>query len=80
MDVNTKYSPRVVLYSLGTGKEVTCKINKNLFNAEPFIKGQIIKCGRFFEKFKQKKTEAGWEKTDEKEWWLESYELIDSIK
>ena len=58
-DVNTKYSPRVTLYSLGTGKEVECKINKAMFNQMPFKKGQLIKCGRFYEKFKQRKTENG---------------------
>ena len=79
-DVNTKYSPRVTLYSLGTGKEVGCKINKTMFNQTPFKRGQLIKCGRFYEKFKQRKTENGWEQTDIKEWWLESYELIEDLK
>lgn len=79
-DVNTKYSPRVTLYSLGTGKEVGCKINKAMFNQTPFKRGQLIKCGRFYEKFKQRKTENGWEQTDIKEWWLESYELIDNLE
>lgn len=79
-DVNTKYSPRVTLYSLGTGKEVGCKINKAMFNQTPFKRGQLIKCGRFYEKFKQRKTENGWEQTDEREWWLESYELIDNLE
>ena len=79
-DVDTKYSPRVRLYSLGSGKETTCKINKITFNETPFKKGQLIKCGRFYEKFKQRKTENGWEQTDIKEWWLESYELIEDLK
>jgi len=79
-DVNTKYSPKVKLYSLGTGKEVECKINKNLFNSEPFKKGQIIKCGRFFEKNRQRKTETGWEEISEKDWWLSNYELIDNLE
>ena len=79
-DVNTKYSPRVTLYSLGTGKEVGCKINKNIFNQLQFKKGQLIKCGRFYEKFKQRKTESGWEQTDIKEWWLNDYELIEDLK
>ena len=79
-DIDTKYSPRVTLYSLGSGKEVICKINKALFKEEPFKKGQLIKCGRFYEKFKQRKTENGWEQTDIKEWWLESYELIDDLE
>ena len=78
-DIDTKYSPVVTLYSLGSGKEVICKINKALFKEEPFKKGQLIKCGRFFEKYKQRKTENGWEQTNIKEWWLNDYELIDNL-
>ena len=54
-DVDTKYSPRVRLYSLGSGKETTCKINKITFNETPFKKGQLIKCGRFYQKDRQRK-------------------------
>lgn len=79
-DIDTKYSPKATLYSLGSGKEVICKINKALFKEEPFKKGQLIKCGRFFEKYKQRKTENGWEQTNIKEWWLESYELIEDLE
>ena len=79
-DIDTKYSPRVTLYSLGSGKEVICKINKTLFKEKPFKRGQLIKCGRFFEKYKQRKTENGWEQTKEKEWWLNDYELIDNLE
>lgn len=79
-DIDTKYSPKVTLYSLGSGKEVICKINKALFKEEPFARGQLIKCGRFFEKYKQRKTENGWEQTNEKEWWLNDYELIDNLE
>lgn len=79
-DIDTKYSPKATLYSLGSGKEVICKINKALFKEESFKKGQLIKCGRFFEKYKQRKTENGWEQTSEKEWWLNDYELIDNLE
>lgn len=79
-DLDTKYSPKVKLYSLGSGKEVECKISKALFTAQPFKKLQLIKCGRFFEKYKQRKTEDGWERTDVKEWWLNDYELVDDIE
>ncbi len=79
-DIDTKYSPKATLYSLGSGKEVICKINKALFKEEPFKRGQLIKCGRFFEKYKQRKTENGWEQTNIKEWWLNDYELIDNLE
>ena len=79
-DVDTKYSPRVRLYSLGSGKETTCKINKITFNETPFKKGQLIKCGRFYQKDRQRKTETGWESTGEKDWWLANYELVDDLE
>ena len=79
-DVDTKYSPKVTLYSLGSGKEVICKISKALFKEEPFKKGQLIKCGNFFEKYKQRKTEYGWEQTNVKEWWLTSYNIVENME
>lgn len=79
-DVDTKYSPRVRLYSLGSGKETTCKINKITFNETPFKRGQLIKCGRFYQKDRQRKTETGWEPTGEKDWWLANYELVDNLE
>lgn len=79
-DVDTKYSPRVRLYSLGSGKETTCKINKITFNETPFKRGQLIKCGRFYQKDRQRKTETGWESTGEKDWWLANYELVDNLE
>ena len=79
-DVDTKYSPKVTLYSLGSGKEVICKISKTLFKEEPFKKGQLIKCGNFFEKYKQRKTEYGWEQTNVKEWWLTSYNIVENME
>lgn len=79
-DVDTKYSPRVRLYSLGSGKETTCKINKITFNEAPFKRGQLIKCGRFYQKDRQRKTETGWESTGEKDWWLANYELVDNLE
>lgn len=78
-DVDAKYTPRIKIYSLGTGKEVACKINKYTFKDYPLKRGQIIKCGKFVERYKQKKTENGWENTNEKEWWLNSYELVNDL-
>lgn len=80
IDVDTKYSPKINLYSLGTGKEISCKINKSTFNGQSFKRGQLLKCKKFEERNKQRKTENGWEKTSEKEWWLLAYELIDDLE
>ena len=80
VDVDTKYSPKINLYSLGTGKEISCKISKSTFNGKSFKRGQLLKCKKFEERNKQRKTENGWEKTSEKEWWLLAYELIDDLE
>ena len=80
IDVDTKYSPKINLYSLGTGKEISCKISKLTFNGQSFKRGQLLKCKKFEERNKQRKTENGWEKTSEKEWWLLAYELIDDLE
>ena len=80
VDIDTKYSPRMTLHSLGSGKEVICKISKFVFNKTPLIKGQIIKCGKFYQKAKQKKTENGWEATNVLEWWLDNYDIIENLE
>ena len=80
LDVDTKYSPKVTLYSLGTGKEVVCKINKFIYKDQPIKKGQIIQCGRFFQKERQIKTEKGWEKTNVMDWWLSSYNIVEKLE
>ena len=79
-DIDTKYNPRITIYSLGTGKEVICKINKSIFKNKPLKKGQIIKTGRFYQKERQRKTETGWESTGEKDWWLATYDVVEELK
>ena len=79
-ELDTTYTPRLHLYSLGTGKEIICKISKFIFKKMPIHKGQIIKCLHFFQKPKQKKTANGWEVTNEKEWWLDNYDVIENLE
>ena len=80
LDLDLKYSPKVTLHSLGSVKQTVCKVSKAIFNETPFIKGQILKCEHFAQKFKQQKTEKGWEKTDIKEWWLDLYSIVNNIE
>lgn len=42
VDVSTKFSPKVVLYSLGTGKTIQCKVKKSEFNKKPIKKETIV--------------------------------------
>jgi DNA polymerase-3 subunit alpha len=76
LDVETKFSPKVKLYVLQSGKEVTVKIQKATYNKVPLLKGNIVCCQRFEEKFKSIKTENGFQQIDEKEWWLREYRIV----
>lgn len=76
LEVDTKYSPRVKLYVLQSGKEVTIKIRKQTYNKIPLLKGNIVCCQEFKEDFKYIKTEDGFERSTDKEWWLNSYEIV----
>ena len=77
LDVDEKYTPRITLYCLKNGKSVLCKINKALFKENPLKKGNIIKAIKFMEKYKQVKTDGGWKRTEEKEWWLDAYSKVE---
>lgn len=47
MDVNTKFAPRVTLYSFGNGKIVECKVKKSEFNKQKFKKNDIVYTEKF---------------------------------
>lgn len=42
MDINTKYSPRLSVYKLDTGKTETYKIQKKVYEKQPFNSGCMI--------------------------------------
>ena len=75
LKVDKKYSPKVDLYSLKSGKIVKCKINKLLFDDYPLKEGDVIKCISFMEKDTVKKQDGKWVKTGQKEWWLNAYKI-----
>lgn len=72
LNVDTKYSPKISMYLLDQGETVTYKLQKSTYQKNPFDKGQIL---RFYaeERNKSRKTENGWEKLPDKEWWICSY-------
>lgn len=79
MSIDTKYSPRIKLYSLRNGTIIECKIEKRVFNKNMIIAGDIIKvCGKR-DKPKVKKNEAGeWEEIPGSfELWLTDYKKVD---
>ena len=47
MAVETKYSPKVSLYSAATGKSGTIKIKKDTFKSQPLDVGDVIIVGKY---------------------------------
>lgn len=72
LDINTSYSPKVTMYMLATGETVVYKVSKPVYQKNPFDKGQFLK---FFseERYKSKKVDGEWMRTDEKELWISRY-------
>ena len=79
--IDTKYSPRLTLYSLKNGTSYQCKIDKRTFNQNKLAKGDILKvlANRF--KPKVKKNEQGdWEEIpDTRELWITKYKRLDNL-
>ena len=76
-DVDTKYSPRLAMYSLKNGNTVNCKIEKRKFSNYKLKKGDIVKIISTSYKHKKKKVEGEWIETNELELWINSYNIID---
>lgn len=75
-DINTKYSPKISLYNVGTGEEKVVKIEKRKYQMAPFDKDVCLRA-TFETKNKCKKDENGeWVKLEEKEEWIKYYSVI----
>ena len=79
--IDTKYSPRLTLYSLKNGTSYQCKIDKRTFSQTKLAKGDILKvvANRF--KPRVKKDENGnWvEIPDTRELWITKYQRLDNL-
>ena len=73
LDVDIKYTPKITLYCLNNGKTVLCKVSKTLFKNNPLKKGMIIRAIKFEEKNKLNYVNGEWQRTSEKEWWMNGY-------
>ena len=81
LSVDTKYSPRLKLYSLKNGNTLDCKIDKRTFNRDKLAVGDIVKIIGTKEKPKSKKNENGeWETIPgTKELWISAYNKIENL-
>jgi DNA polymerase-3 subunit alpha len=85
-DTNLKATPRLKMYHLSTGEEITYKIYKKTFNKNPLNNGDFIYISN--KEFKQKpipiKDADGqvieWQKSEEREWLINSYRNVDIQK
>lgn len=75
ISVETKHSPKLMLYGLATGKIITVKTWQKVYNKSKCNKGDIIGSCKLVQKFKSKKVGEEWVSTDELEWWLEEYQV-----
>lgn len=73
MDINTKYSPKLTVYQLWDGQTNTYKIQKRMFEKQPFSSGAFLQF-RSEQRNKSRKNERGeWEKLPETELWISAY-------
>lgn len=73
MDVNTKYSPKISVYQLWDGQTVSYKIQKRMYEKQPFNNGAFIQFNSE-KRNKSRKDESGnWVKLPEQELWVTNY-------
>ena len=80
ISVDTKYSPKLIMYSLKNGNNLECKIDKRSFNKNKLSKGDIVRISGTKYKPRVKKTESGWaEIPGTKELWITKYVKVDNL-
>ena len=81
LDIDTKYSPKLKLYSLKNGTTLDCKIDKKTFNKTKLKKGDIVRVFGTTKKPKVRKTADGkWEAVEgQNELWITQYYLVENI-
>ena len=75
LSVDTKYSPKLKMYSLKNGTTLDCKIDKRTFNKMPLSNGDIVRIMGTKKKPKSRKNADGkWEDVpDTSELWITKY-------
>ncbi len=79
LDIDTKYAPRVLLHSLGSGKTQSVKIQKATFKHKPLVPGDIVCCETFKNKPAVKKVGDEFVEQEEKQWWLLKYQKVNHL-
>lgn len=81
ISIDTKYSPRLKVYSLKNGTMLDCKIDKRTYSKKKLEKGDIIKVTGQNKKPKTRRTEAGTYEPipGTSEIWLTGYEKVENV-
>lgn len=76
--LDTKYSPKVVLYSIGDGQTENCKISKRLFKDNPFEEKDTLVGVKTESRPKTfKNADGGWEEVEgQTETWITRYTIM----
>ena len=73
LDIDVKYTPKVQLYSLSTGKTQWVKISKNVYKNNVLKLYDLIYLHEWSTKPKRKKVDDKWVKLNENEIWFDKY-------
>lgn len=76
IDVNTKYTPKILFYNPATGGKEYIKISKKLWKNQPLDIGDIIIVYDLYEKEGSTKVDGKWIPNGKYEWWLNKYKKI----
>jgi hypothetical protein len=78
LGISTKFSPRLQLYSLGTGSQAEVKIQKKFFEVSPIEEGDIIYTAEFEKKPAVKFVDGHFEEDPTKPavFWLTRYRVV----
>jgi len=81
IDINTKYAPRIKLYSLKNGTTLDCKIDRRTFNKNKLKAGDIIRVIKSPMRNKVRKTDNGdyEEVPGQFERWITDYKKVDNL-
>lgn len=81
LDIDTKYSPKLKMYSLKNGTTLDCKIDKRTFNKAKLQTGDLVRVKGTKRKLKSKRVADGvWESIPgTSELWITSYTKIDNL-
>ena len=63
LSCDAKFTPRVTLYCIATGKSIECKVDKKFYGKHKFKADDVLYCKKFQKRPNWKKTENGFEQT-----------------